>query len=83
MAVDSIAESLAQSEPPPRIYHPKAIRAGLTAAIQYSESDGHPLAVILEGIDDQFRPMHLKLGAATVVALAAFCARTLEVDDRA
>lgn len=63
----------------PTIYHPKAIRAGLTASIYYSENTGTALSVEFSGLDDAQRPIQLRVPAATFVALAAFCAATLEV----
>ena len=66
----------------PTLYHPKAVRSGMTAYVNYSENTGSALQLVLEGLDDGNRPCRISLPAATIVALAALCAATLPEGER-
>lgn len=66
----------------PTIWRPEAVRSGLTTSMTFSENTGVALAVFFDGIDEDGRPIHLRLNAATVVRLAEYCKRTLPEDER-
>lgn len=66
----------------PTLARPLALRGGLTAAMTFSQNTGKVLSVILEGLDDGFRPTRIMLQPAQIIRLAALCAQTLPEGDR-
>ncbi len=66
----------------PTIWAPEALRPGLTVGLVFSENTGRALSVLIVGLDDERRPVHLKLDPMHVIRLAEYCTRTLPEDER-